>query len=75
MLLQMRREASRRFAVRFYGRPTEYDPIVKTNRAKRTEGETMRGFYTNGGYCGRVNGKYILFASESDYFDFMSDED
>ena len=75
MLLQTRRKASRRFAVRFYGRPAEYDPIVKTNRMKRTEGKTMRGYYTNGGYCGRVNGKYILFASESDYFDFMSDED
>jgi hypothetical protein len=35
----------------------------------------MRGYYTNGGYCGCVNGKYILFASESDYFDFMADED
>ena len=35
----------------------------------------MRGFYTNGGYCGQVDGRYILFASESDYFDFMSEED
>ena len=35
----------------------------------------MRGFYTNGGYCGHVDGRYILFASESDYFDFMADED
>jgi len=35
----------------------------------------MRGYYTNGGYYGRVNGKYILFASESDYFDFMAEEE
>ncbi len=35
----------------------------------------MRGYYTNGGYYGRVNGKYILFASESDYFEFMADEE
>ena len=35
----------------------------------------MRGYYTNGGYYGRVNGKYILFASESDYFDYMDDEE
>ena len=33
----------------------------------------MRGYYTNGGYYGRVNGRYILFASESDYFDFMDE--
>ena len=33
----------------------------------------MRGYYTNGGYYGRVNGKYILFASESDYYEFMEE--
>lgn len=33
----------------------------------------MRGYYTSGGYYGRVNGRYILFASESDYFDFMTE--
>ena len=35
----------------------------------------MRGYYTNGGYFGLVNGRYILFASESDYFDFMAEEE
>ena len=75
MLLHTRREAFRRFAVRFYVRSVVYDAVEKTNRTTGTEGKTMRGFYTNGGYCGRVNGKYILFASESDYFDFMADED
>ena len=35
----------------------------------------MRGYYTNGGYYGRVGGKYILFASESDYLDFMADDE
>ncbi len=35
----------------------------------------MRGYYTNGGYYGRVDGKYILFASESDYYDFMADDE
>lgn len=33
----------------------------------------MRGYYTASGYYGQVNGKYILFASESDYFEFMRD--
>ena len=35
----------------------------------------MRGYYTGGGYYGKVNGRYILFASESDYFEFMAGED
>ena len=34
----------------------------------------MRGYYTNSGFYGRVGGKYILFASEIDYYDFMAEE-
>ena len=34
----------------------------------------MKGFYTNAGYCGLVNGEYVLFASESDYYDAVEDE-
>lgn len=33
----------------------------------------MKGFNTGDGYMGLVNGKYILFASESDYYDYMND--
>ena len=33
----------------------------------------MTGFNTGNGYMGLVNGKYILFASESDYYDYMND--
>lgn len=29
----------------------------------------MRGYYTASGYYGLMNGKYILFASESDYYE------
>ena len=28
----------------------------------------MKGFNTGDGYMGLVDGKYILFASESDYY-------
>ena len=35
----------------------------------------MRGYYTKAGYYGRVRGRWILFASESDYFDFMAEEE
>lgn len=34
----------------------------------------MRGYYTSGGYWGKVGDKYILFASESDYYEFMREE-
>ena len=33
----------------------------------------MRGYFTASGYYGLVDGKYVLFASESEYFDMMSD--
>lgn len=34
----------------------------------------MRGYYTNAGYYGLVNGRYVLFASESDYYESMDEE-
>lgn len=33
----------------------------------------MKGYHTENGYMGFVNGRYLLFASESDYYDYMSD--
>ena len=38
------------------------------------EGKTMRGYFTANGYYGLVDGKYRLFASESDYFEAVSGE-
>jgi len=35
----------------------------------------MRGYYTAQGYYGKVGRGYVLFASESDYFDFMAGRD
>lgn len=32
----------------------------------------MKGYYTNIGYCGLVDGRYMLFATEQDYRDFMT---
>ena len=34
----------------------------------------MRGYYTNAGYYGLVDGVYILFASESDYYEAMEED-
>ena len=31
----------------------------------------MKGYDTDNGYMGYVNGRYILFASESEYLEFM----
>lgn len=35
----------------------------------------MRGFFTDGGFCGIVDGRYMLFASEADYYDFLDDSE
>lgn len=31
----------------------------------------MKGFHTGEGYMGYVDGRYVLFASETDYYDYM----
>ena len=33
----------------------------------------MKGYTTEQGYMGYVNGKYILGASESEYYEWMQD--
>ena len=33
----------------------------------------MKGYVTNNGYMGYVDGKYILFASDKECFEFMED--
>ena len=35
----------------------------------------MKGFNTSDGYMGLVDGKYILFASDSDYYEYMNDQE
>lgn len=34
----------------------------------------MKGFNTSDGYMGLVEGRYILFASESGYYEYMNDQ-
>ena len=34
----------------------------------------MKGFYTGSGYCGYVDGRYLLFSCESDYYESMEDD-
>ena len=33
----------------------------------------MKGYVTASGYMGYIDGRYILFASESDYKEYLSD--
>ena len=33
----------------------------------------MRGYFTGAGFYGLVSGKYILFSSESEYYEYMSE--
>lgn len=35
--------------------------------------DDMKGFLTSTGYMGLVEGRYILFASEQDYREYMAD--
>lgn len=42
---------------------------------KNREGYYMKGYYTGSGYCGYVDGRYVLFSSESDYYDSMESEE
>ena len=34
----------------------------------------MRGYFTASGYYGLVDGRYRLFASETDYYDALADD-
>lgn len=33
----------------------------------------MKGYYIPSGYMGYVDGRYILFANESEYYEYMKD--
>jgi len=46
---------------------------TERKRQRRKEEMKMRGYYTATGYYGLVDGRYVLFASESDYFDTMEE--
>ncbi len=34
----------------------------------------MKGFLTASGFMGYVNGRYMLFASEEDYLEYLAEE-
>lgn len=42
-------------------------------RTTRKEDVMMKGYYNNSGYMGYVDGQWVLFASESDYREYISE--
>lgn len=46
---------------------------METKIFREMEELAMKGFNTSDGYMGLVGGKYILFASEDDYYEYMND--
>ena len=38
-----------------------------------TGGNRMKGYNTSEGYMGLVDGRYVLFASEADYREYLED--
>lgn len=34
----------------------------------------MRGYFTAAGFYGMVDGRYMLFSSEAEYYDYLEDE-
>ena len=51
----------------------EYQMKQKRYKIKLKEDLIMKGYNTNDGFMGYVNGSYILFASESDYREWLED--
>ena len=47
--------------------------MVTVKSDRRRKERVMSGYFTYNGYMGFVNGKYMLFASEADYVDYMED--
>ena len=63
-----------------WGGKVRSDPVnysyKRENRSfifKEMEELAMKGFNTGDGYMGMVDGEYILFASEADYYDYVND--
>jgi len=54
--------------VRIFGQQKAYDHLRTTEEA-----DAMKGYYNNSGYMGYVDGKWVLFASERDYQEYMED--
>ncbi len=67
--------AHKQLKVLFMGQPERYNKAVKKKITDDRKGAcSMRGYFTASGFYGLVNGRYRLFASETDYFEAMEDD-
>ena len=49
-------------------------PVLRRKENHRLKEDTqMKGYYSNSGYMGYVEGSWVLFASEGDYREYMED--
>lgn len=39
---------------------------------RKKRGESMKGYPVPSGYMGLVNGQYMLFATDTDYYEYMT---
>ena len=40
----------------------------------KKEAAAMRGYFTGAGYYGLVDGRYMLFSGEAEYYEYMAEE-
>ena len=50
------------------------EQVKSTERAAQGGGIVMKGYSTDIGFMGLVDGKYVLFCSESEYYEFMKEQ-
>ncbi len=46
--------------------------MAYTETIETKEAANMNGYFTANGYYGLIDGRYVLFASESDYNDYLA---
>ena len=47
--------------------------VVIIRPTKKQGGLNMRGYFTAGGFYGLVDGKYILFPGEAEYYEYREE--
>jgi hypothetical protein len=55
------------------GKPGEAAGEKRNRPGIRKEAAARKGYLTDSGYMGFVNGRYMLFTSEDEYMDYMEE--
>ncbi len=50
-----------------------WDHQIKEMHSADKEADDMKGYNTDNGYMGLIEGRYVLFASEADYEDYLAE--